>query len=121
MMKKLANYIKRNKGEAGPIGNVKPHLDVISVARLEEYFEKNPVHDWIPVTKQLPKPEDFEVTGYSKEWIHEDYNPRGIRSCFINGDGTDWVSAKWCNSQDYWHGDDESAPTHWKYIDEPPK
>lgn len=47
-------------------------------------------------------PEDgVEVFGYSPQWIHPDFNLKGIRVCFINED--EWHSAKWENNQDHWH------------------
>ncbi len=79
---------------------------------------------WIKTEDQLPK-EGIEVIGYSKKWIHPDFNKNGTRICFIN-EG-DWHSAKWDNNQDSWHthakwccefGSD-FAPTHWMAIPNP--
>ena len=58
------------------------------------------------------------LLGYSAEWVDPDFNPGGIRECFIGGEGT-WVSAKWFDYQDtYING--LSAPTHWMLLPEAP-
>lgn len=59
--------------------------------------------------------EEYEVIGYSKKWIHPDFNPKGLRICFKGADN--WFSAVWNNCQDSYWGDDETAPTHYKLID----
>lgn len=50
------------------------------------------------------KPEvGLEVLGFSKSWIDEDFNPDGIRACFLNEneDGY-WMIAGWDACNDLW-------------------
>jgi hypothetical protein len=83
---------------------------------------------WIPLTEKEP-PEGFEVLLYNKNWINEDWNPKGIRIGFLDG-VVGWVSAYWCNYHDDYHTrtsdeDDKQfedykaenqIPTHWMEI-----
>jgi len=73
--------------------------------------------EWILVKDKLPLfEEDDWVLGYSKEWINEDFNPRGIRICCIYGNGEQWCSANWFDYQDYFKTDLDTCPTHWMKI-----
>lgn len=79
---------------------------------------------WINIEKQLPE-EGKEVLLYNKKWVHEDFNPHGIRIGFLGGEG--WISAYYCNCHDEYMTrnsveDDEEfedskaenqIPTHW--------
>ncbi len=81
---------------------------------------------WVSV-ETLPE-EGVEVIGYSKDWIHPDFNQEGTRVCFIDAFG--WHSAKWDNDQDSWHTHSEEFckhsekndfnPTHWQLKPLPP-
>lgn len=56
--------------------------------------------EWICVQDRLPE-DGVEVIGYSKDWVHPDFNTNGTRVCFVcEGE---WRSAKWNNDQDSWH------------------
>ena len=50
--------------------------------------------------------------GYSKEWVHPDFNPDGLRECFVNGDNG-ITSARWSNDADQYITDNDSRPTHY--------
>ena len=75
---------------------------------------------WISAENTELVPEGTEVIGYSAKWIDEDFNPKGTRACFLNGDGT-WVSAKWYDYQDTYQDDDKIPPTHFMLIPEGPE
>lgn len=82
---------------------------------------------WIDLKTQLP-PEGVEVLGYSPDWIHPDFNLKGVRVCFLSND--EWHSSKWDNDQDCWHthakwcceenGGRHFDPTHWMHLPEAP-
>lgn len=83
--------------------------------------------DWIKIEEQLPE-HGIEIDGFNSEWIDEDFNPNGVRPCFLNHDG-DWTMAIWNNDQDCWdtvnhselyYGKQELPPTHWKDRPSPP-
>ena len=84
---------------------------------------------WIPLTEKEPE-EGFEVLLYNKNWINEDWNPKGVRVGYLDGVGG-WISAYWCNYHDDYHTrtsdeDDKQfedykaenqIPTHWmEYV-----
>ena len=51
-------------------------------------------------------PEGVELIGFDHSWINEDFNPDGLRACFLN-DGV-WISAFWNDYQDtYQNSNDE--------------
>jgi len=66
----------------------------------------------IPVDEQLPE-FGVPVIGYNREWVDEDFNHRGLRECFIYGDGTQWHTAKWVDGPDCYETTDDDKPTHW--------
>lgn len=66
---------------------------------------------WTPVTEPLPEV-CVPVIGHSTNWIHEDFNPSGIRECFRMDDGT-WISAEWNNTHDCYDTDNTTAPEFW--------
>ena len=66
---------------------------------------------WILVAKDLP-PVNTVVNGFNKIWIDEDFNPEGIRECFLHDNEKIWFSAGWNNDCEEWITV-ESAPTHW--------
>lgn len=74
---------------------------------------------WTAVKDKMPTQEDMEVIGYSPEWVDLDFNPKGTRVCFQNGDGT-FTSAKWIDYQDCYATDTETMPTYWKPLYNPP-
>lgn len=66
----------------------------------------------IPVDEQMPE-FGTPVIGYNRQWIDEDFNHRGLRECFIYGDGTQWHTAKWVYGPDCYETTDDDKPTHW--------
>lgn len=83
--------------------------------------------EWIKIDNEN-KPEG-EVLLFSENWIHEDWNPKGIRIGF-HDDVSGWISAYWCNYHDDYHTrtsdeDDNQfedykaenqVPTHYMWI-----
>jgi len=56
----------------------------------ENVFEKmskenDPLHEWFTF-EMIKPPIGEEVLAYSPEWIHLDFNPKGIRVGFLIGD-----------------------------------
>lgn len=85
--------------------------------------------NWKEVNKELPE-ECVMVLGYSKDWVHPDFNPKGIRECFINSElgSYYWTSSIWNNMNDCWDTssdiDDISNngnPTHWMELPDVPR
>ncbi|MGI9582624.1 hypothetical protein ACR1PO_15620 [Chryseobacterium sp. RRHN12] len=86
---------------------------------------------WIRVEDILPE-EGFEVICFNEKWIDEDFNPKGVRIGFLNGN--EWTTAHYWNYQDtyvtisYSDCDEEFSdeirenidPTHYRIIDKPP-
>lgn len=75
---------------------------------------------FVKITDDNLPDEGVEVIGFTREWIDEDYNPRGTRVCFLDGDGN-WCSSKWNNTHDvyntiYSYDDDDIVPTHYMKI-----
>lgn len=66
---------------------------------------------WVKTADDLPPPATT-LLGYNPKWIDEDFNPEGIRECFMNDDNS-WNSAYWDNDQDTWWNDTDTIPTHW--------
>ena len=59
----------------------------------------------------------FEVIGFSREWIDQDFNPNGTRLCFKDDASVSgWTSLGWNNHQDCWSEHEDHAPTHFKFI-----
>lgn len=71
-----------------------------------------PEHLMIQVNEQMPE-FGVPVIGYNHQWIDEDFNHRGLRECFIYGDGTQWHTAKWNDGPDCYETTDDDKPTHW--------
>ena len=78
--------------------------------------------NWVPCSDRLPT-ETVPVLGYNAEWVDGDFNPKGIRECVLYGDGTQWMTARWCDTHDCWVTtyDHEAIPTHWMEYPEPPE
>lgn len=79
---------------------------------------------WKSVDIKLPEC-GREVIGYSKNWIDEDFNPRGERVCFYNY-GVGWTCAKWVDSGDSYitlseEDGDDAVPTDWMPLPESPE
>ena len=74
--------------------------------------------EWIPVTGSNPPPQNEPLWLHSKEWIDEDFNPKGVREGFFYPDGC--FTAKWFDYQDCYVTDDNSKPTHWSPLPSPP-
>lgn len=54
----------------------------------------------------------IKYIGFNRDWIHPDFNPEGTRECFLYGDETEWLSAKWIDYHDSWIQDDSSKPEY---------
>lgn len=66
------------------------------------------------ITKETPFSPSREFLGYSEKWI-SDLNPKGIRICFRNKDGS-ITSARWDEEESIYNEDMETAPTHFMFI-----
>ncbi len=65
----------------------------------------------------IKPPIGVEVLAYSPTWIHPDFNIKGIRVGFLNGDKNgDFISAKWWDTQDTYVNDELTKPEKWKFI-----
>ncbi len=67
---------------------------------------------WVPVNEIPPTQKMGQLIGFSKDWIHPDFNIDGAREFFVNGDGG-YTSSKWVDNQDTYVNDNESKPTHY--------
>lgn len=72
---------------------------------------------WIKVTPDNLPRKGISVLGASKKWIDSDFNPLGIRECFITTNKGKWCSARWNDNFDNYEADYESAPEYWRLID----
>lgn len=98
--------------------NLKMVYDVNAGGLLFKKLRENIVYkDMKPYTwysleiLKLKQDDDIKFLGYSKDWIDLDFNPDGIRECFINGQ-FGWTSAKWNGCHDCWDNIVDSNPTH---------
>lgn len=73
----------------------------------------------MPIDAPITPEFGVEVIAFSPEWIDEDFNPKGIRIGFFDGDGS-FVSAKWIDYQDSYTEDNTVMPTHYMDIPENP-
>lgn len=55
--------------------------------------------EWIKYSKETLPPQGEEVIAYNHKWINEDFNPKGIRIGFRDGDD-EFLSAHWLDYQD---------------------
>jgi hypothetical protein len=101
--------------------------DIETTGKVEPDFEISPgcacvVSYWTETGPDylmpLWGPVNSEVLGYSPKWVDEDYNPEGVRICFINDEGV-WSSARWDNEQDRYETEPwdsmeifDNRPTH---------
>lgn len=92
-------------------------IEITSIANraerlISELEAKLAEHEWISIEDKLPDSEP--VYFYHKDWIDEDFNPKGQREGFYNpnGDPDDWTSAKWIPDQDC-YTTAYDVPTHW--------
>ena len=53
---------------------------------------------WVKIDKKHPLPKFEEVFAFNKEWIDEDFNPKGVRIGFLGEDG--FISAVWDSEYD---------------------
>ena len=74
---------------------------------------------WIPIDAPLNPDEGIEMIAFHPDWIDEDFNPKGIRIGFFDGDGS-FVSAKWIDHQDSYIEDNTVMPTHYMELPENP-
>lgn len=87
---------------------------------------------WIKTNEDLP-PFGTEVLGYHPTWIDDDFNPEGVRVCYLQEqlDEPDlWCIAIWDNDMDNWcnytqlekrYDEQVAAPSHWMQKPTPPK
>ena len=96
--------------------NKKP-IDVVSITRdgtvyIVFYYEKQFFN-----YKETKPPIGLEVMAHCKEWVHEDYNKKGVRVGFLNEDEEgDFISSKWDNAGDCYENDEEHKPEVWWYF-----
>lgn len=62
------------------------------------------------INKKLPE-EGVEVIGFNVEWIDEDFNLNGTRSCTYFDKS--WFSATWNPNSDTYDSCEFDRPTHW--------
>lgn len=65
-------------------------------------------------------PDDIDVIAYSKEWIHPDWNPKGIRVGFKEEDR--FYSTQWSGNnkyKTYCHTNDNSYSDYYSYSEKP--
>ena len=98
------------------------------------FHVKSQADTWNVVGIDVQPEFGVEVDGWSKEWVHPDFNPKGIKTCYLTDDDY-WMVASWCNNCDAWHtrpsGEEQwdkdaydqamPAPTHWKSKPQPPE
>lgn len=105
-------------GDAGMFTKAPP---MTGAADVQSESRPSPDHgkagEWLPIEISKPAP-CIVVLGFSADWIDFDYNPAGIRECFMD-DMEIWLSPKWNNYQDVYENDVE-APTHWQPLPAPP-
>lgn len=105
-------------GDAGVFIETPP---MTGAADVQSESRPSPDHgkagEWLPIEISKPAP-CIVVLGFSADWIDFDYNPAGIRECFMD-DMEIWLSPKWNNYQDVYENDFE-APTHWQPLLAPP-
>lgn len=75
--------------------NEKVFVEKVKSAVKQFLDEEN---EWHSVADGDLPPIGEEVIGYSKDWVDEDFNPRGTRACFLTDNG--WISAMWWDYQD---------------------
>jgi hypothetical protein len=67
----------------------------------------------------IKPPLGIEVIAYNPNWIHPDWNERGMRVGFQNftqDDDGEFVSAKWWDYQDTYINDEQFKPVLWKHF-----
>lgn len=79
----------------------------------------NSVDLWVKTSQEEP-PINTIVLGFNKKWMNEDYNPEGVRQCFLYDDGA-FVSTYWNNEHDCFETEMGTPPTHWMQHTKPPK
>ena len=73
---------------------------------------------WRPIADK-GAPHGIPVLLWKEEWVDEDFNPTGVRfGHFIEGEG--YTSCGWNACQDTFTTEDESYPTLWSYLPQPP-
>lgn len=83
------------------------------------YFQEgDPADNWFFYSQHKPQ-EGIEVLAFSPDWIHPDFNPRGVRLGFRNGFG-EFTTARWEDYQDHYVTEEDSQPTLWKEIGSTP-
>lgn len=74
---------------------------------------------WRPITDKSNPPHGVPVLLWAEEWVDEDFNPTGVRvGHFTEGDG--YTSCGWDARQDVFTTEDESSPTLWVPLPQPP-
>jgi hypothetical protein len=72
-----------------------------------------PGEQWLPIDTLTLN--EGEVLLYADGWIHDDFNPKGIREGFRNetDDGPIWCTM-WNDCHEVWETVRNAAPTHWR-------
>lgn len=71
---------------------------------------------WIPLSSGRLPEFGVAVQGFNPEWIHEDFNPQGVRECIRNDHEPEWQTAAWNNDSEQWDTTEKAAPTHWQPL-----
>lgn len=91
-------------------------------AQIAVNFEEEVNPKWKEVKSQTPE-EGIPVSGFNELWIDEDFNPKGIRECFVDDNGN-WTYSKYCYQHDCYHTrtidnfgtEGYLPPTHWMEL-----
>lgn len=62
------------------------------------FLKSHKENGWVKITKRNPLPKFEEVLAFNKEWIDEDFNPKGVRIGFLGEDG--FISTVWNSEHD---------------------
>jgi len=100
------------------MGTAKVDRELVIQAMHRAYQMGLDADKWVRVEDGLPD-HGILVNGYSHLWEDEDYNPKGIRQCFID-DLSGWTSPVWNNEADCFDTL-TSPPTHYQPLPKPPK
>lgn len=123
------------RGEIIPMNKDELRISHEGFVRGVKWADTHPNSSWISTKNKLP-PKGEEVLAFNKKWINEDFNPKGIRIGFLNGD-KEFTSAYWWDYQDsyltinksicednkdfYVNQTDNTEPEYWMPIPELPK
>lgn len=87
-------------------------VDPLRIEKCKPSLHKQLIVKWNKLKDHQPEV-GIEVIGFHRDWIDEDFNPDGIRICFLNGD-EQWYQAMWVDYQDSYNTYvSETGPSHW--------